>query len=334
MIGVIGAGSWGTALAIVLANKLAPRAVPIWARDATLLATMQTTGINQRYLPDITLPNNLSYQNDLAQFMAAVQDVLLVVPSHAFVPMLTAIQPYFTPQHRLVWATKGIEPNSGRFFHHPVTEILGNTCPCAVLSGPSFATEVARGLPTAVTIATLNQAFAQDLVNYFHAGHFRVYLNADLIGVQLCGAVKNILAVATGISDGLQFGANAKAALITRGLVELNRLGQALGAQQTTLLGLAGVGDIILSATDNQSRNRRFGLALATGKTLAAAQQEIGQVVEAIYNAREIYNLAKQHNVEVPIIEQVHFILTKQITPTEAVQHLLARQPTQEVISQ
>lgn len=330
MIGVLGAGSWGTALAIVLANKHPDQNIQMWGHEPAHLAAIRAQRKNQRYLPDITLPSNISCIDNLAELMAVIDDVLLVVPSNVFSLVLKQIKPYFTKRHRLIWATKGLDATTGKFLHQVVKEQLGNQFPCAVLAGPSFAKEVALGLPTAVTIASEDAKFAADLVTHLHSKIFRIYLNTDLIGAQLGGVVKNILAVAAGISDGLQFGANARAALITRGMVELNNLGRALGAKSETLLGLSGLGDVILCTTDNQSRNKRFGMALATGKTTEAAQLEIGQVVEAVHNVAAICKLATEHKVETPIIAQVNLIIRQEITAKAAVEQLLARHPVYE----
>jgi glycerol-3-phosphate dehydrogenase (NAD(P)+) len=209
-------------------------------------------------------------------------------------------------------------------------EELGTNVPYAVLAGPSFASEVAKELPTAVTIATNNENFGKDLLKHFHSDTFRVYISTDVIGAQVGGVMKNILAVASGMSDGLGFGANARAGLITRGLAEMMRFGVALGARPETLQGLAGVGDVILSCTDNQSRNRRFGLELAAGNTIAQAQAKIGQIVEAVHNAAEICRIAKEKNIELPIAMQVDKIFKQEVTPRQAVQNLITRKPAYE----
>lgn len=334
MIGVIGAGSWGTALTIVLASNSGLESVPMWARDYQQLANMQATRKNNRYLPAITLPGKIIFMEHLPELMAKVQDLFIVVPSHAFAPIIQQIKPYINKNHRLAWATKGIDPITGKFFSELVQQELGPDRACAVLSGPSFANEVASGLPTAVTVASNNELFMQDMVHYFHVNNFRVYTSTDLIGVQLGGVVKNIFAVATGIADGLGFGANARAALITRGLAEMQRLGHSLGVVPGTLLGLAGLGDMILTCTDDQSRNRRFGLALADGKSIEAAQQEIGQVVEAVHNTAKICEKALALGVELPIVSQVDLILKNKITPQQAVHNLITRKPGPEIKEQ
>lgn len=329
MIAVCGAGSWGTALALCLARNTKDQ-VLIWAREAEILNEISAKNSNSKYLPGIKLENNLVASKNLQTMLQQATDLLIVVPSKAFCDIITTIKPYLTAQHRIIWATKGLEPESGRFLHEVVLEHLGPTQVYAVLSGPSFAKEVAQQLPTAVTIATNNKKFGEDLLAYFHSDNFRVYLSTDVIGVQVGGVIKNILAVAAGLSDGLGFGANARAALLTRGIAEMLRFGQSLGAKPETLQGLAGVGDIILSCTDNQSRNRRFGLALAQGKTIDQAQAEIGQVIEAVSNAEEVYHIAKDKAVEMPIAEQVYKILTGQVSPQQAAYNLISRKPSNE----
>ena len=331
MIGVIGAGSWGTALSIVLASNSGLEFVPVWARNYPQLVSMQAVRKNHRYLPAITLPGKIVFMEHLPDLLAKVQDLFIVVPSHAFASIIQQIKPYINEDHRIAWATKGIDPITGKFFSELVQDELGQDRACAVLSGPSFANEVANGLPTAVTIASNNELFMQDMVHYFHVNNFRIYTSTDLIGVQLGGVVKNIFAVAAGIADGLGFGANARAALITRGLVEMQRLGKSLGVAPGTLIGLAGLGDMILTCTDDQSRNRRFGLALADGKTIDEAQQEIGQVVEAVHNTAKICEKALELGIDLPIANQIDLILQNKITPQQAVHNLITRKPVQEI---
>lgn len=329
MIGVCGSGSWGTALAATLARNSAKK-ILLWGRDASTLAEITQQHTNTNYLPGITLPTNLYGCADIVEFLQQVRDVLIVVPSKAFVEFLRLLQPHLTAQHRIIWATKGLEPQRARFLHEVVAQELGPHIKYAVLSGPSFAVEVAKQLPTAVTIATTDELLGQDLVAYFHNDNFRVYLSTDVVGVQVGGIMKNILAVAAGLSDGLGFGANARAAIITRGLAEILRLGVALGARAETLQGLSGVGDVILTCTDNQSRNRRFGLALASGKSMQTAQNDIGQTVEAAHNAAEICRMAAEKNIELPIAWQINKIFHQEITVQQAVQNLLARRPIYE----
>lgn len=330
MIGVIGAGSWGIALSLVLANNASLEFIPVWARSAQQLEDMRKQRKNKRYLSTISLPGKLLFFNDLPELVAKVQDILIVVPSQAFSSIIQQIKPYINSNHRIAWATKGIDPVTGDFFNELVQKELGEKRPCAVLSGPSFANEVANGLPTAVTVAANDEQFLQDMVGYFHVHYFRVYTSTDLIGVQLGGVVKNIFAVAAGIADGLGFGANARAALITRGLAEMQRLGKKLGVMPETIAGLSGLGDLVLTCTDDQSRNRRFGLALADGKTVAEAQLSIGQVVEAVHNTAKICEKAMQLGVEMPIANQVDLILQNKITPQQAVHNLITRKPVRE----
>ncbi len=329
MIGVCGAGSWGTALAATLACNTSED-ILLWGREDSVLQDINTQHMNNTYLPGIALPKNVRGCNDIAELMNKCTDILLVVPSKAFCQVLKLLKPYWTARHRLIWATKGLEPERGRFLHEVVIEEFGSGQKYAILAGPSFAKEVAQQLPTAVTIATKDHQFGKDLVTYFHNNNFRVYLSNDVIGVQVGGVIKNILAVAAGLSDGLGFGANARAGIVTRGLSEMMRFGLALGANAETLQGLAGVGDVILTCTDNQSRNRRFGLALAAGKGIEAAQSEIGQIVEAVHNAAQICRIAEEHKIEMPIALQVYKILTNEVTPQQAVQNLLTRKPSYE----
>lgn len=328
-IAVLGAGSWGTALAIHLARINSH--VRLWSHDAMQVSAMEATRCNSRYLPNILLPENLQLSDSLEKTLEDVRDILVVVPSHAFRDVLNQIKPHVDANTRVAWATKGLDPKQHELLHTVAHEILGKL-PFAVLSGPSFAKEVALELPTAVTIASSSQDFATELLSLFHSKTFRVYTSTDVIGVELGGAMKNVLAVAVGIADGLGFGANTRAALITRGLAEMTRLGLALGGYQATFMGLAGVGDLILTCTDNQSRNRRFGIALGAGKSKEVAEKEIGQVVEGVRTAAEIYHLARQAGIEVPICERAYQVLYSGLSPKEAVTLLLSREPKAEGI--
>lgn len=327
-IAVLGAGSWGTALANHLAHQ--GQKVYLWGRDAAQLESLRTTHKNSLYLPQIKLSENIIPEADIAKILNSAMDILIVVPSHAFRPLLNQIKSVKLPS-RLIWATKGLDPTSHQLLHEVVHELLGNI-PIAVLSGPNFAKEVAQGLPTAVTIASENKQFASDLVQRFHSKSFRVYTSEDIIGVELGGAMKNVLAIAVGIADGLGFGANARSALITRGLAEMMRLGLTMGAQQDTFIGLSGLGDLILTCTDNQSRNRRFGLALGSGKNAKEAEKEIGQVVEGIRTTLEIHHLATSKQIEAPICEQVYQVLYQGVDPKLAVNNLLSREAKTERI--
>lgn len=328
-IAVLGAGSWGTALAIQLAREGSP--VILWGHDAGHMATLDTERVNKRYLPGITLPDSLAINADLESALGQAQDILIVVPSHAFRAVLEAISPYLNENSRLLWATKGLESGSGKLLHEVMADVLGEGLSTGVVSGPTFAAEVAQGLPTAVTIASADEKFAHDMAERLHSETFRAYTSTDVIGVEVGGAVKNVLAIAAGIADGLGFGANARAALITRGLAEMMRLGQTLGGQRETFEGLAGLGDLVLTCTDNQSRNRRLGLALGRGDTLEQALAAIDQVVEGVQTAREIHDLAQSQGVDMPITQQVYEVLYEARKPKEAVHALLNREQKAEV---
>lgn len=321
---VLGAGSYGTALAFCLSRNATPTL--LWGRDKAHLAQLAETRQNARYLPGATFPNALTIEPDLTTAIAASQDILVVVPSHAFKQMLESIKPMLQPGHRILWATKGLEPGTGRLLKEVAQDVLGEAYPLAVLSGPTFAKEMAAGLPTAISLSSTDEALADDFAAKLHcAKTFRVYKNLDFIGVQLGGAVKNVIAIGAGLADGLGFGANARTALITRGLAELTRLGVKVGAQPETFMGMAGLGDLVLTCTDNQSRNRRFGLALGQGKSVETAMEEIGQVVEGYRNTEEVQVLAKRVDVEMPICEQIYEVLYNNKPAKEAAFALLGR---------
>ncbi len=320
---VLGAGSWGTALAILLARNGQP--AWLWGRDAQHVADLSAARRNARFLPDVPFPDSLNLTNGLPQVLAVARDILIAVPSSGFRATLELVAPHIGSDTRLVWATKGLEPGTGRLLHEIVAEVLGRAIPTAVISGPTFAHEVAKGLPTAVTVASTSEAFAAHLAARLHSSTFRAYTSSDVTGVEVGGAVKNVLAIAAGIADGFGFGANTRAALITRGLAEMMRLGGALGAQRETLMGLAGLGDLVLTCTDNQSRNRRLGLALAQGQTLSDALVAIGQAVEGVQSAREVLHVAQALDIEMPITEQVYQVLHAGRTPRDAVTALLNR---------
>lgn len=324
---VLGGGSWGTALAILLANN--GHAPLLWVRDDAQARQMADERCNRRYLPDVHLPPTLKLSARLDEAISNARDILVVVPSHAFRDMLSEVARLRPTGLRIAWATKGLEPGTGRFLSDVTTELMPG-CPQAVLSGPTFATEIALGLPAAITLASDDDAFAQYLLQQFHAESFRVYRSRDLVGAQVGGAVKNVLALAAGITDGLGFGANARAALIARGLSEMMRLGAAMGAKRETLMGLAGLGDLVLTCTDNQSRNRRAGLVLGEGGTVEEAQASIGQVIEGIRTTVEVMRVARQHGVEMPITEQVWLLLRGEVTASQAVGTLLSRAPSAE----
>ena len=328
---VLGAGSWGTALAIQLMRH--GGSVTLWGHNPDHMADIAAQKSNERFLPGITLPEGLNIESDLETAINGANDILVVVPSHAFRSVLGDIQPLIKNTSRLIWATKGLEAGSGKLLHEVATEVFGENLPMAVLSGPTFAREVAEGLPTAITVASQHAEFAHDMAGRFHSETFRAYTSNDVIGVEIGGAVKNVLAIATGIADGLGFGANTRAALITRGLAEIMRLGEAIGnnhndphgGHKETFMGLAGLGDLVLTCTDNQSRNRRFGLALGKGDNMEDALAHIDQVVEGVQTAREVFELAQREAVDMPITEQVYEVLYEGRPPKEAVHELLAR---------
>ncbi|MGD8591467.1 MAG: NAD(P)H-dependent glycerol-3-phosphate dehydrogenase [Gammaproteobacteria bacterium] len=323
-IAVIGAGSWGTALAILLSRN--GENTSLWARDEQKIAAMERARCNQRYLPDIQLPPALNLSADLNAVVNSCQDLLVVVPSHAFRGTLETLRPLMRDNQRLMWATKGFEPHTCKLLHEVVADVFGENIHTAVISGPTFAKEVAKGLPTAVTVASKNDSFAHQVAERLHDETFRAYTSDDVTGVEVGGCVKNVLAIAAGIADGLGFGANTRAALITRGLVEIMRLGDSVGGHRETFMGLAGLGDLVLTCTDNLSRNRRFGLAMGQGLSKEDALASIDQVVEGMQAAREVHNLATKLDVEMPITEQVYEVLYQNKSPREAVHDLLARQ--------
>lgn len=326
-LAVLGAGSWGTALAIALARR--GHVVRLWSQASADAAAMNALRVNARFLPDVVLPPSLTATADLAEALSGANGVLVVVPSKAFRQVLGRLRPLLA-QPQLAWATKGFEEDEGKLLHQVVAEELGPDVGCVAVSGPSFAAEVALGLPTALAVASPNIAAAEAWVARLHGGSLRAYRSDDLVGVQVGGGVKNVLAIAAGIADGLGFGANARAALITRGLAEIRRLGLALGAHPETFLGLSGVGDLVLTCTDNQSRNRRVGLALANGQTLEQALVSLGQVAEGVATARALRRLAQRLGVEMPICGEVYRVLYEQQDVHVAVHELLAREPSAE----
>jgi glycerol-3-phosphate dehydrogenase (NAD(P)+) len=322
-IAVLGAGSWGTALAIQCAR--AGNSVRLWGRVASHCAAMERARVNQRYLPDAKFPDNLQVASELQTALADADDVLVAVPSHAFRELLTAIRGLLTSRQRLCWATKGFEISSGRLPDEVAREVLGTGRKTAVLSGPTFAREVGAGLPTAMTIASRDADYAEQLAHDFSTPAFRAYTSTDIVGVEVGGAVKNVLAIGAGLSDGLGFGANARIALITRGLVEMTRLGVTLGAQRETFMGLAGLGDLVLTCTDDQSRNRRFGLLLAQGRDRDAALREIGQIVEGYGAARALHEVAQRERVTMPICAGIYGVLYAGLAADEVVRGLMMR---------
>jgi glycerol-3-phosphate dehydrogenase (NAD(P)+) len=323
-IAVLGAGSWGTALAALLARHGHP--TTLWGRDAQRVRAIDGAHENSRYLPGVTLPQSLRASTDLAATVADAEWILVVTPSHAFKETLRALAPLRRPGAGVAWATKGFEPGSGRFLHEVAAEILGADVPLAVVTGPSFAREVAQGLPTALTVHSDDEAFAALVAEALHGPAFRAYTGSDMMGAELGGAMKNVLAVATGIADGMNLGLNARAGLITRGLNEMLRLNQQLGGRAETLMGLAGLGDLVLTCTGDLSRNRRLGLALGRGQSIAEAVKEIGQVVESVDTVDEVMRLGERHGIELPISSLVQRVLHQEITPAEAVKLLLSRE--------
>jgi glycerol-3-phosphate dehydrogenase (NAD(P)+) len=322
-LAVLGAGSWGTALAIQFARSGHP--TRLWARDATHREEMARDRCNRRYLPDAAFPDPLQIAESLGAALEDASEVLIVVPSHAFRGMLQELAPRLPAHVRLAWATKGFELETGLLPHQIAREIFGDSRCFAVLSGPTFAREVGAGLPTAMTIAATDETYATTLAQSLSSANFRAYTSTDIVGVEVGGATKNVLAVGAGLADGLGYGANTRVALITRGLLEMTRLGLALGARQETFMGLAGLGDLVLTSTDDQSRNRRFGLLLARGHSVEVALAEIGQVVEGYLAARAIHQVAQRHGVQMPICESIYRMLYEALPPPDVVRGLMSR---------
>lgn len=328
-ITVLGAGSYGTALAICLARN--GHKTLLWGRDANQVNDMVNARENTKYLAGCQFPDSLQPISDLKEAVSASENILVVVPSHAFGDMLKAIKPMLNPTAKIAWATKGLDPQTGDLLQNVAKKVVGDEVALAVISGPTFAKEMAAGLPTAISLSSTDDAFAAELSGLLHCEKcFRVYPNKDFIGLQLGGAVKNVIAIGAGMADGIGFGANARTALITRGLAEMTRLGCALHADPATFMGMAGLGDLVLTCTDNQSRNRRFGLALGQGADVEQAMADIGQVVEGYRNTKEVYMLAGRMGVEMPIVEQVYQVLYQGKSALEAAADLLSRDQKQE----
>ncbi len=322
-VAVLGAGSWGTALAVQLARNGVP--TTLWGRTPQAVVDMASSRRNARYLPDLDFPDPLQLSAMIEPTVRDAGTVLVAVPSHAFHELLDTITPWIAPGVGVAWATKGFDPASGHFLH----QLVGDRLPghaAAVVTGPSFAREVAIGLPTALTVHSADAAFAQDVAQKLHSPRFRAYTGSDVLGAELGGAMKNVLAVATGVADGMQMGLNARAGLITRGLAEMLRLGAALGSRPETLMGLAGLGDLVLTCTGDLSRNRRLGLALGRGVGLQQAIAEIGQVVESVQTVDTVMKLAAEHDVELPISALVQKVLHEELTPVEGMHALLSRE--------
>ena len=326
---ILGAGSWGTALALQAARNGCDTI--LWGHNPQHISQIQHDNENTRYLAGFAFPANLVATSNLQLAIQNSSVILLVVPSHAFKSTLLAIKPLLRDGQAIAWATKGFDHDRGALLSDISNEVLGTQIETAILSGPTFAKEVAVGLPTALTIASQSESLASTLTQILHNRTFRTYTSRDLIGVQVGGACKNVLAIAAGIADGLGFGANTRAALITRGLTEIMRLGSNLGGQPDTFMGLTGLGDLILTCTDNQSRNRRFGLALGQGQSREQALADIAQEVEGISAARQAFWLSKQHQVDMPITEQVYRVLFENLNPEAAVHNLLGRDQKPEI---
>jgi len=326
-IAVLGSGAWGTALAV----SFAPRhQVTLWARDPQLVATMRSTRRN-RYLPDIALPSELNLSSDLGETLTGVDLIIVAVPVAGLRSTLQLIAKLSAPVG-VVWVCKGFESGTSLLPHQIVTDTLPESFPRAVLSGPSFAQEVARSLPTALTLASTDEDFAQRTAKALHHSRLRIYSSTDVVGVEIGGAIKNVLAIAAGICDGMKMGLNARAALLTRGLAEMTRLGLQMGGRAETLGGLSGVGDLILTCTGDLSRNRQVGMLLAQHKSLDNILKELGHVAEGVYTAREVHSVALQRDVEMPICEAVYFVLYENLAADKAVEALLSRQPGSEFV--
>lgn len=322
-IAILGAGAWGTALAVTYSSR---HAVALWSRDADQMAALRADRENRALLPGIALPEALSLP-DSADAALADADIAIVATPVAGLRDSVRLVAAQRPELPLLWACKGLESDTGLLPHEVASAELPAGHPMGVLTGPSFAQEVAAGLPGAITLAGSSLAFAQHWVAELHHPRLRLYASDDLIGAEVCGAVKNVMAIAAGISDGLGFGLNARAALITRGLAEISRLGLALGGRRETFMGLAGMGDLILTCTGDLSRNRRVGLAVASGSTPEAAMNSLGHVAEGVATTREVARLAEQLGVDMPITQAVNAVLHKNLPAREAVEKLLSRDP-------
>ncbi len=322
-IAVLGAGAWGTSIASVLAPRLQ---VTLWARDPAQAESIGRLRRNERYLPGIELPAALAVTADLSAALSGASLVLAATPVAGLREVLSGLR----PDVPAVWLCKGFEEGSGLLPHQIAAEALGADARCGALSGPSFADEVARGLPCALTLAANDEQFAREAAALLHGGRMRVYYSADLLGVEIGGALKNVMAIAAGISDGLGLGHNARAALITRGLAEITRLGVAIGGLPETFMGLAGAGDLILTTTGDLSRNRRVGLEFARGRALDEILSGLGHVAEGVRSAREASRLAAARKVEMPVTDAVNAVLEGKLGPAAAVERLLSRDPRSE----
>lgn len=325
-LAILAAGAWGTALAIAFSDR---HQVTLWTHEADVAADMQTNRENSRYLPGCRLPEGVRISNDFSAAIIGADMLIVATPIAGLRPTVKAIRAAGASVP-LLWVCKGFEAGSGLLPHQVVQEMMDGSTVYGALSGPSFAAEVASGQPTAVVIATNDADSAGKLARELHGSRLRIYANDDLVGVEVGGAVKNVLAIATGVCDGLGLGLNSRAALITRGLAEIARLGHALGGKRETFMGLAGLGDLLLTCTGDLSRNRRVGLGLAEGKPLAQILEELGHVAEGVYTAKEVDRLAHRLNVEMPVSAAVSALLQGRMTAQQAVTLLMARDPREE----
>src|SRR5882672_2539532 len=327
-IAVLGAGAWGTAISLVLCARLDVR---LWARDAALIDALRANRANRRYLPGFTLPAALDLTGDLRRALDGVELALAAVTTNGLRATLRQVRSS-GQSVPLVWLCKGFESGQARLPHQVCAEELAPGVPRAVLSGPSFAEEVARGLPAALTLASADGGFARDAARALHGAALRIYPSGDVVGVEAAGAIKNVIAIASGVSDGLELGLSARAALITRGLAEMTRLGVALGGRAETFMGLAGAGDLMLTATSDLSRNRRVGLQLALGRPLSAILRELGHVAEGVYTAPEVLRISEQLAVDMPITRAVSQLLDGTTSVRDLVENLLQRGPKAESV--
>lgn len=325
-IAILGAGAWGTALAI---NLSANHQVTLWTRDQNQLAELVALRVNQRYLPDLFLPDSLKLTSELDLAIKNAEFVLIAVPVAGLRELLQKISA-INKTLPIILGCKGFEAQSSLLPHQIVHEVYSKTAPCGILSGPSFAQEVAQGLPTALTLASDDNKFFRDIIKAIHTACLRIYSSNDVIGVETGGAIKNVIAIATGISDGLKLGNNARAALITRGLAEITRLGVALGGCRETFMGLAGIGDLILTCTGDMSRNRRVGMMLAAGQLLPDILQKIGHVAEGVHTAREAERMSRHFKIEMPVTQGVCSIIYEEVPAEIVVKKILEREPKTE----
>lgn len=327
-LAILGAGAWGTALAINLSMR---HRVTLWTKEPEHLSELASNRVNLSFFPDFSLPDTISLTDSLAEALESAELVLIVVPVAGFGETLRGIVKTGV-KVPIIWGCKGFEPGTAKLSHQVVADVFpGNKLPCGVLSGPSFAEEVARGLPTALTLASEDKDFSREMAGRLHSTNLRIYTSRDVIGVETGGAIKNVITIAAGISDGMGYGDNARAALITRGLMEITRLGLALGGKLETFMGLAGVGDLLLTCTGDLSRNRRVGLLLAAGKSLSDILNELGHVAEGVHTARAVLQLSRKFNVDMPITEAICCILHDGMPAKAAVEALLNREPKAEI---